>query len=318
MRAFRVSKRRSAASGKLTVITVGAFSATIYFTPAQGRPRYTLAWADPLKGHFRETFTEFDSAKRRAEEVARSLQVGDTAAAGFTGPERARFAAILQTLAPTGLRAEVGVAQFAEAFRILGGRSVIEAAREYALRHRLDLPTVTVAVAVGTFIGDRKTAGCSRRYLQDLQTRLAHGFAADNAMNLTDLTADRIREWLDHAGGGPRHHNNNLAALRTLIRFCIARRWLPKDTELLDGITKRKVDAGAIEIWTPQEMAVLLRNCPPVALPAMAEAQTSKVRQRRIVTPLPSAVAWLKIARDPSSSTDRATANSRASVITSL
>jgi len=28
------------------------------------------------------------------------------------------------------------------------------------------------------------------------------------------------------------------------------------------------------------------------------EAQTSKVRQRRIVTPLPSAVAWLKIARE--------------------
>lgn len=31
------------------------------------------------------------------------------------------------------------------------------------------------------------------------------------------------------------------------------------------------------------------------------EAQTSKVRQRRIVTPLPAAVAWLKIARDAGS-----------------
>ena len=277
-----MSRRPSAASGKPTVITVGAFSATIYFTPAQGRPRYTLAWADPSRGRVRETFTEFDAAKLRAEEVARSLQEGDTAAAGFRGPERARFAAILQTLEPTGLSAEVAAAQFAEAFRILGGRSVIEAAREYALRHRLDLPTVTVPAAVATFLEDRKTAGSSKRYLQDLQTRLVHGFAADNAVNLADLTADRIREWLIQAGGGPRHHNNNLATLKTLIRFCIGRRWLPKDTELLDGITKRKVDAGAIEIWTPEEMALLLRQCPPVALPAMAISAFAGLRNAEV------------------------------------
>lgn len=68
--AFGVSKRRSAASGKPTVITVGAFSAKVYFTPVLGRPRFTLAWADPSRGRVRETFAGFDLARNRAEEVA--------------------------------------------------------------------------------------------------------------------------------------------------------------------------------------------------------------------------------------------------------
>jgi hypothetical protein len=174
-----------------------------------------LAWADPSRGRVRETFTESDAAKLRAEEVAKSLQEGDAAAAGFRGAERARFAAILQTLEPTGLSAEVAAAQFAEAFRILGGRSVIEAAWEYALRHRFDLPTVTVPAAVATFLEDRKTAGSSKRYLQDLQTRLVHGFAAAKAKTASRRLAPcppNLVEWLSQCAErtGPiwPHHNN--------------------------------------------------------------------------------------------------------------
>jgi len=150
---------------------------------------------------------------------------------------------------------EVAAAQFAEAHAILGGRFIVDAARDFAHQHRLDLPDVPVADAVAAFVEDRVKAGASKRYLQDLRTRLVHGFAAANVVNLGDLTADRLRQWLDNAGGGPRHHNNNLAAVRTLVRFCIGRRWLPKDADLLEGVTKRKADAGPIEIWTPKELA---------------------------------------------------------------
>ncbi len=139
-----------------------------------------------------------------------------------------------------------------------------------------------MADAVAAFVEDRVKAGASKRYLQDLRTRLVHGFAAANVMNLGDLTSDRLREWLDGAGGGPRHHNNNLAAVRTLIRFCIGRRWLPKDADLLEGVTKRKADAGAIEIWTPEEMAALLAHCPAMAIPAMAISAFAGLRNAEV------------------------------------
>lgn len=54
----------------------------------------------------------------------------------------------MQLLEPTGVPLEVAVAQFAEAHAILQGRSLVDAARDYARRHRLDLPAVLVADAV--------------------------------------------------------------------------------------------------------------------------------------------------------------------------
>jgi integrase len=42
------------------------------------------------------------------------------------------------------------------------------------------------------------------------------------------------------------------------------------------------VDAGAIEIWTPEEMAQLLRQCPPVALPAMAISAFAGLRNAEV------------------------------------
>ncbi|MGE3308466.1 MAG: tyrosine-type recombinase/integrase [Limisphaerales bacterium] len=275
-------KRKAAAPGKPVTVSFGAFTARIYSTPVRGSPRFTLAWSDPVRGRIRKTFATFEAAKSEAERTANAFLRGDTEAAGFTGADRARFAAVLETVRPTGIPVEVAVAQFAEAHAILGGRSVVDAARDFARRHRLDLPAVPVADAVAAFVEDRAKAGASKRYLQDLRTRLVHGFASANGVNLGDLTPDRVREWLDGAGGGPRHHNNNLAAVRTLVRFCIGRRWLPKDVDLLEGVTKRKADAEAIEIWTPEEMAALLANCPTVAVPAMAISAFAGLRNAEV------------------------------------
>lgn len=275
-------KRKTASPGKPATVSFGPFSARVYSTPVRGKVRFTLAWVDPVRGRLRKTFATFEDAKRHAGEVANAFLRGDAEAAAFTGSDRARFNAILEALRPTGVPAEVAAAQFAEAHTILGGRSVVDAARDFARRHRLDLPAVPVAEAVGAFVADRATAGASKRYLQDLRTRLVHGFAAGNVVGLGDLNPDRIRTWLEGAGGGPRHFNNNLAALRTLFRFCIGRRWLPKDADLLEGITKRKADAGAIEIWTPAEMAALLAHCPEVALPAMAICAFAGLRNAEV------------------------------------
>lgn len=73
-----------------------------------------MVWQDPAAGRRRETFATFEAAKARAEAVARSLLRGDATAAGFTGTERARFAAILDLLGSTGVPAEIASAQFAE------------------------------------------------------------------------------------------------------------------------------------------------------------------------------------------------------------
>lgn len=148
-------------------------------------------------------------------------------------------------------------------------------------------------------------------------------------MNLGDLSPDTIRHWLEAQNGGPRHFNNNLATLRTLLRFCVSSRWLAREVDLLEGISKRRADSGAIEIWTPEEMAALLANCPTAAVPAMAisafaglrnaevtrldwkevhlaegfievPASKAKTASRRLAPCPPNLVAWLKPHAKPS------------------
>lgn len=156
-------KRRAASPGKPTFVSVGAFHARIYATPVRGVQRFTLSWIDPGRGRLRRTFSTFEGAKAESERIANAFLRGDTEAAGFTGTDRARFAAILEAARPTGVSPEVAIAQFAEAHTILRGRSVVDAAREFAHRHRLDLPVVSVQDAVTAFIQDRTKSGASNR-----------------------------------------------------------------------------------------------------------------------------------------------------------
>ena len=121
--------------------------------------------------------------------MATALVNGDVEAAGFTGADRARLQAMVETLRPTGVAPEVAAGEYAKAHAILGGRSILDAARDYARRHRLDLPAVPVEQAIDAFIKDREKAGASVRYLRDLKSRLHYGFAADNRIERDTATA---------------------------------------------------------------------------------------------------------------------------------
>lgn len=276
-------KNKTASAGKPVLVTIGAFTAKVYSTPSKGYERFTLSWRDPVLGRQRENHKSFEAAKSRAEGVLSRLSRGEFEAAGFNAADRARFAAIIEAVRPTGIAPEIAAAQFAEAHAILGGRSVLDAARDYARRHCIGLTPVSVVEAVDAFIEERRKAGASSRYLKDLRSRLRLGFAEDNRVNLANLTADGIRRWLERQSGGSRNFNNNFAAIRTLVRFAVSRRWLPKDCDLLDGIAKRKADAGAIEVWTPEEMEALLAGCPERAVAAMAISAFSGLRNAEIL-----------------------------------
>ena len=88
-------KRKAATPGKPATVSFSAFSARNYSTPVRGQARFTLAWLDTVQGRVRKTFGTFDAAKSEAERAANAFLRGDTEAAGFSGADRARFAAVL-------------------------------------------------------------------------------------------------------------------------------------------------------------------------------------------------------------------------------
>jgi integrase len=189
----------------------------------------------------------------------------------------------------------------------------------------------TLQEVINELVTAKDAAGRSKRYTEILQIIL-DGFAKGReSQRIAGITVADVDRWLDtkKLAGRPTFK----ARLATLFNFAVKRGYRPDNP--CSAVEAPAPPRTAPAIFTVRQTArclVFLRRRDPRALgwfvlstlcglrPEEAEqttwdavqidngeahvrveAQTSKVRQRRIVTPLPAAVAWLKIARDAGS-----------------
>lgn len=183
-----------------------------------------------------------------------------------------------------------------------------------------EVPGITIQEAINQ-LEIAKTASNRRPvYVKEL-CRFLRQFARGNENKALSLfTASQIETWLAAHKYCPTSRKACIGRVSTLFEFAKRRRWLkinPCD-EIEKPITEWKVP----RIFTPEESEKLLRACQtdrPTMLaylvlcllvgcrPTEAREITSenikgdtiriiisKVRQRRIINPMPSALAWLK------------------------
>jgi len=180
---------------------------------------------------------------------------------------------------------------------------------------------------INELIAAKSAAGRSKRYTDILRVMLK-GFAEGrSSQKISGITITDIDRWLEAKSlAGRRTYKSRLA---TLFNFAVKRGYLRDNP--CDAVEVPAAPRSTPAILTVRQTArclVFLQRREPRALgwfvlsalcglrPEEAErtdrdavqidngeahvrveAQTSKVRQRRIVTPLPAAVAWLKAAR---------------------
>src|SRR5712671_3246127 len=82
------------------------------------------------------------------------------------------FKKALKALKSTGTALDLAAHQFAESVKVLGGASLLEAARYYIRRHPTKLPRKTVQEVVEEFIDSRRKSKRSEEYVEDLEYRL--------------------------------------------------------------------------------------------------------------------------------------------------
>ncbi len=185
----------------------------------------------------------------------------------------------------------------------------------------------TLRQAVDELVTAKEGAGRSSRYT-DVLRLILDGFAKGReSQRIAEVSVADIDRWLDtkRLAGRPTFK----ARLATLFNFAVKRGYRPDNP--CSAVEAPSAPRTAPSIFTVRQTArclVFLRRRDPRALgwfvlstlcglrPEEAEqtpwdavhidngeahirveAQTSKVRQRRIVTPLPTAVAWLRMAR---------------------
>lgn len=306
---------------KPIAVKVGNVRVRIYRTQSRGYPIFQVA---DYSGGARKliTFGCEEEARRKASEIATKLANREGAVLNLTNADRAAYLRSLELLKPTALPLETAVAQFAEAHKRLGGRALLEAVDNYVRQNPTSLPRRTVFELFQEMLKAKRDEGLSERYLQDLESRVGM-FAESFQCQVSDVTGSQIRQWIQAMDVSNRTRNNFRLAIQTLFSYGKAQKCLPKDWNEMESVPTWKTKEEAVEIFAPNEMAILLSTArgnliPFLAIGAFAglrsaeiarldwskvnlstgyitvDASIAKTNSRRLVPVLPNLKAWLE------------------------
>ncbi len=303
-------------------ITLGRVSVSIYKrTAPNGSPCFMVAsYASGTRKFI--SYASEAAAIEAAGTLARRLSETDTKAAQMTEEQAVEYVNAARELQPLGISLTAAVAAIVEAVKLAGDLSgVAAAARFYKAKHKTVTPK-RVTDALAELLALKKARGKSERYLRDLRSRL-NRFAGTFQKNIGDVTTPEVQGWLDGMKLSSRSVKNYRAALETLFGFAESRGYIAKGGNPVDDTEKISGNGdGAIEIFTPKEIAALLNHAPANYLPLLAlgafaglrtaEAERlewrdidlaggfihvgsdkAKTRSRRLVPILPNLKQWL-------------------------
>jgi integrase len=289
-------------------------------------------------------FTDHAAALKEAERIASLISSGQVEAASMRNSEAASYGRAIELLRPTGVSLEVAAATYAKAFEILGGDSLIEAATFYARHGAAHVTRKGVADVVVELIASKMARGKSGRYIEDLRARLsrfAKAFGADSGVitspewkdadgtdtrnrgvDVSTITGPEVQAWLDRLDVSPQTAKNFRTVLGTLFAFAESRGYVFKGGNPVEDTQNISANGGTIEIFTPEEIALLLKAASKDFLPVVAigafgglraseverlewknvdlaggfihvGTSISKTRSRRLVPIVPNLAAWL-------------------------
>ncbi len=264
------------------LIRKGHASVKIYRGLNRGRVMYTLVNVG-AKGRERRMFADLDEAKREAGTVVHNLASGDAEAAKLTGQERQMYLAANKALLPTGVSLVVAAEQFADAHKRLGEHSLAEAVKYFLAHTVTDRPVLTVAEAVAKFAADKAETNKSKLYLKDIRVMLTNGLAAAFPCNLADVSPDDLAAYLQAKKCGPVAKGNHRRLIVAFFNYAKGKKWLdPNVTTSADSLSKYSVADKEVEIYTPEEMAKLMRAADKKFLPYVALLGFGGVRREEM------------------------------------
>jgi integrase len=222
-------------------------------------------------------------ARATAKDACIKVSNGDQQSLELRNSDRLAYVRAVEMLAPVRIPIDTACREYVDALQILGGKaSIAEACREWVKRNAVSLPKITVAAAAEKLklqaIADKKSK-LRQKQLRIVLARFAESFAVD----VHTITPDLISGYLSALTMAERSKKNHRDVIGYFNRWLILRGYLPKGTGWLDGVQKytgRKL--GEIQIYTPDEMKLLLRKADKRLVPFLAIGAFAGLRHAEI------------------------------------
>jgi integrase len=245
-------------------------------------PQFTLTYYDGAK-RVKKRFADLTEAKREAEFTATKLASGENEALRLTSADRAIYMQAIGQLRPLNVPLNLAVLEYVSAVKHLpDGATLKEAVDFFRRRNPAALQKRTVRQVVDEMLAAKRAAKLSEVHLKDLHSRL-NRFADAFQLNIGGVSGTMLQTWLDGMKASGRTKRNYLAVIAALFRFCIKRKYLPKEAvEEIEAVQQQKVDNGEIEIFTPGEMREILTAARPEMVPWLAIAGFAGLRSAEL------------------------------------
>jgi integrase len=272
----------------------GSASVKIYRDRKPTGTYYRVAYHIGGKRH-RLHFNDLEKATSEAEAKAAQLSRGDVDAMQLSGKDRLVYGRALETVKEFDRPLDAVAIEYREASKLLNGVSLIDAARFYSRHHGHGITRKPVADAVDAMIAAKTAKGVSAVYRADLVYRLGT-FKEAFHCDVNALTPDDVKTFFESrlAGLSPRSHNNFLRTVRTFLGFAQNHGWLSKEADLLARVEKRSEKPTPAEIFTPAQLAVLLKHASPEFAPCLALGAFAGLRSEEILR-----LDWSDVERRP-------------------
>lgn len=267
------------------IVKEGNASCTIYRNANRKRESghdYKLAYYDvDGKRRFR-SFETYAKAKAAADGIIEKATRGELDTIDMDKATILAYSRAVHALRPFNVGVDRAAEEFARCLELLGGKATpLEAVRYYCRKHPRELPSRTVAQVVDELIKEKRQQGVTEVYVADLRYRCG-GFASDLQVPISAVTRGDIRAWLDGRNLSPRSNNNFIRSLTTLFEFAKQRDYLPRDHNEMEGVALRKDKGAPIDIFTPDQLALLLAQASPDVLPILAIGAFAGLRSAEI------------------------------------
>jgi integrase len=255
--------------------TEGTYYRVVYYTE-------TTVDGKEIRERHRMNFRDVQQATNEAEAKASWLSRLDGDALRFSGRDRHIYASALDAVKEFNLPLDTVANEYKQARNLLDAVPLIDAARFYARHHGKGIKRKSVALAVDEMIARKTDKGVSDVYLRDLRYRLGV-FSQAFHCDVNAIVPDDVAKFFENLRLSPRSHNNFLRTLRTFFVFAQRHEWLSKEIDLLSKVEKRNERRVPTDIFTPSELAALLKNASPEVTPCLALAAFAGLRSAEIL-----------------------------------
>lgn len=253
------------------VVKKGSIRVKIYRTTNRGTPLFTVSFIAAHEGRKLRQFRSFDRARFEAGKIADDLAAGDLQSLKMTGADRSSLIEAKKFLMPSGASVVTAAHAYAAAFNILGGDRMIEAARFYKAKVDTAPPLTTVSEAVAKYVAAKSHENLSRHHANSSRLILVNGLAAAFKCNLTSVTADALRDYLNAKKVGPVTRDNHRAVIAAFFHHAKDHGWLPKnETTAAEAIKPYRAPQKDVQIFKPEEVTKLLAHATEDFLPWIA------------------------------------------------